>query len=158
MIRKFLLWAALLVVFGVNQAQAHCEIPCGVYDDGARFTSLMEHVTTIEKSMKKIKELSAAAKPDYHTISRWTANKEKHANEIQHIASQYFLTQRVKAPGEGSTEAAKEDYAKHTLFLHQILVAAMKTKQSLDLVHVKMLRDLTESYKAHYFKKHGHTH
>jgi nickel superoxide dismutase len=35
-------------------AAAHCEIPCGIYDDEARIGMLLEHVATIEKSMNQI--------------------------------------------------------------------------------------------------------
>ena len=35
-------------------AEAHCEIPCGIYDDEAGIKQLLEHVTTIEMSMNQI--------------------------------------------------------------------------------------------------------
>ncbi|MDG1286885.1 MAG: superoxide dismutase [Ni] [Rickettsiales bacterium] len=148
----------LVWLMGANAALAHCEIPCGVYDDGARFVSIMGHANTIEKSMNEINRLSAQVKPDFHMISRWTANKEKLAQEVQEIASVYFLTQRVKAPKADASDQMKQAYAMHTGLLHQILVAAMKAKQSTDVKAVGILRDLTEEYKAHYFKKHGHNH
>ena len=44
--------------------QAHCQIPCGIYGDEMRFQMLEEHITTIEKSMKLIGELSAGRAPD----------------------------------------------------------------------------------------------
>lgn len=148
----------VLCVVGGSNAMAHCEIPCGVYDDGARFDSIMEHAITIEKAMDSINKLSASESVDYHTIARWTVTKEDHANKVQEIASQYFLTQRVKAPAEDASDADKAVYAKHTALLHQILVAAMKTKQTTDVGNVEKLRVLADAYKAHYFAKHGHAH
>ncbi len=156
--RKTILTTAAVLFLSSGSAMAHCEIPCGVFDDGARFDSIMEHATTIEKSMNEINKHSADEKPDYHTISRWTTNKEEHAKEVQHIASQYFLAQRVKVPGEDASEDTKADYVRHTTLLHQIIVAAMKTKHGTDTAAVEKLRTLTEEYKAHYFKKHGHEH
>ena len=94
--KKIYLTAAFFLAFTTTKAQAHCEIPCGIYDDAARFEELFEHSRTIEKSMSEINELSNSEKIDYHSISRWTINKEKHAEKSQSIASQYFLTQRVK--------------------------------------------------------------
>ncbi len=38
-------------------AYSHCQIPCAI-DDHARFDMISEHITTIEKSMKMITELS----------------------------------------------------------------------------------------------------
>ena len=59
--------AAILLVLGlfvmlgtVTLAFAHCEIPCGIYDDHARVHMIEENITTIEKSMKSIRELQAA--------------------------------------------------------------------------------------------------
>ena len=136
-------------------AAAHCQVPCGIYDDKARFEMIREHARTIEKAMVKISELSGEAPADYHTIARWTTTKEDHAQEVQDIASAYFLTQRVKTP---VTKDAKswEDYTKSTSLLHQIMVAAMKCKQTLDTANVEKLRDLTAAYEEHYFKDHDH--
>ena len=86
-------------------AFAHCEIPCGIYDDEARIASLREHVKTIEKSMAQIKGLSAEA--NKNQLIRWVDNKEAHANEIQHIVTQYFMTQRIKPPAQGNAAAQK---------------------------------------------------
>jgi nickel superoxide dismutase len=155
--RQFILTFAL-VILGATNALAHCEIPCGVFDDGARFDSIMEHIETIEKSMDHIRTISAEEPVDYHMITRWTISKEEHAQKIQDIAAQYFLTQRVKMPVPDAAEAEKNAYIKHTTLLHELMVAAMKAKQTTDIAAVEKLRDVTESYRAHYFEKHGHTH
>ena len=51
--KKFLSVLLITTVFA-SIAGAHCQIPCGIYDDAARITMMEEHVTTIEKSMKQI--------------------------------------------------------------------------------------------------------
>lgn len=137
----------------VNQAAAHCQVPCGIYDDKARFEMIREHAKTIEKAMVQISRLSAEAPINYHTIARWTATKEEHAQKIQDIASAYFLVQRVKTPASNNKKD-QENYIKHTTHLHQIMVAAMKCKQTLDVNNVEKLRDLTADYEKHYFKDH----
>ncbi len=48
----------LLAVFFTSMVYSHCQIPCGIYGDPARFDMLAEHITTIEKSMKQITDLS----------------------------------------------------------------------------------------------------
>ena len=62
------------------QVYAHCQIPCGIYNDEVRFTLMQEHVTTIEKSMKLIVELSEDPKENANQLVRWTVNKEEHAD------------------------------------------------------------------------------
>ena len=55
-----LLVGLLSLSISISNAAAHCEIPCGIYDDQLRTQLIAEHATTIEKSMKKINELSKA--------------------------------------------------------------------------------------------------
>ena len=39
-------------------SHAHCQIPCGIYDDYARIQSMLEDVKTIQKSIRLIYELT----------------------------------------------------------------------------------------------------
>jgi nickel superoxide dismutase len=45
---QFVLGIASLFLY-VNNAAAHCEIPCGIYDDEMRINMVLEHIATIEK-------------------------------------------------------------------------------------------------------------
>ncbi len=130
---------------------SHCEIPCGVYDDEMRFTIVEEHITTIEKAMKEISNLSGQQPTNFNQIVRWVTNKEKHAEEIQHIISQYFLTQRVKLV-EKEDDKAYEIRTEHLSLCHEILVYTMKTKQTTDLSNVEKLKAAVKAFKDSYFK------
>ena len=44
-----LLLIGLVSVGLASRADAHCQIPCGIYGDDARFTALLEDVTTLKK-------------------------------------------------------------------------------------------------------------
>jgi len=154
--RTFFAWAIALSMMFVatsDRAFAHCEIPCGIYDDEMRFDMIIEHIATIEKSMEAILSLSPPKKGDHNQLVRWISNKEKHANEIQEIVSQYFLTQRVKIP---KGVKASVDYVESLKRLHELLVYAMKAKQTTDLEYVHALKKTTESYRNLYMKMHGH--
>ena len=87
---------SIAFLLNTEKAQAHCEIPCGIYEDSVRVALIKEHITTIEKSMNMIKEESAKASPNWNQLVRWVNNKEEHAKKIQDIVSQYFLHQRIK--------------------------------------------------------------
>ncbi len=130
---------------------SHCEIPCGVYDDEMRFTMVEEHITTIEKAMKEIANLSGQQPPNFNQIVRWVTNKEKHAGDIQHIISQYFLTQRVKLV-EKEDDNAHKIRTEHLSLCHEILVYAMKTKQTTDISNVEKLKTAVKAFKDSYFK------
>ena len=125
------------------QASSHCEIPCGIYDDAMRMSLIEEHAATIEKSMNQIVELEKGG--DANQLVRWVTNKEYHANELQHIVTQYFMTQRIKFDDA--------DYDKKLAALHKMLVYAMKCKQTTDTANVAMLRQAAEEFHQLYFHK-----
>ena len=132
-----------IVLFAVSYAAAHCEIPCGIYDDEMRINMMAEHITTVEKSMKQILKLKTSKSIDYNQLIRWVMNKENHANELQEIVTQYFMTQRIKLDTENYTEKLN--------LLHKILVYAMKCKQTTDLSHISTLRSLLKAFDDLYF-------
>ena len=148
----------LLTLALAPAAFPHCQVPCGIYDDEMRCDMIEEHVTTIEKAMKLIEELSGAEKPDHNQIVRWVMAKDEHAQAIQRIACEYFMTQRLKPVDESG--AAHGRYVGQLTLLHQMLVYAMKAKQSTDLAYVDRLRDTLNAFRAVYFdtaKEHGHS-
>jgi nickel superoxide dismutase len=147
--RLVLIASTLFISLTASNAFAHCQIPCGIYDDEARFALLEEHVTTVEKAMKKIEELSAAQSPNYNQIVRWVGNKERHADEISEIVTYYFMAQRVK-PAEKKSEEAYSKYLGELTSLHDMVVYSMKAKQTTDPKNVERLRALIKHFKASY--------
>ncbi len=144
------LFSLFLVIHSVSFP--HCEVPCGIYNDEMRFAMIEEHIQTIEKAMNQIMELSKQSPQNMNQIVRWIMNKENHAEDIQHIISQYFLTQRIKGP-EPKDKNAEDSYMKKLTLCHQILVLAMKTKQTTDLENVKSLKSAVTQFKEAYFNK-----
>lgn len=124
---------------------AHCEIPCGIYDDEVRIKLISEHIATIEKSMNQIVALQKDEQPDWNQLIRWVTNKEHHATELQDIVAQYFMTQRIK-PG-------MDDYEPLLAHLHEMLVYSMKCKQTTDTAHIEKLRSLVAGFEKLYFRK-----
>jgi len=138
---------ALILPIG---AQAHCEIPCGIYDDQLRFDLLSEHVTTIEKSMDQISLFSPEGEKNYNQLVRGVGNKESHAEKFVGIVTQYFMTQRIKPVNHDLTEAYSA-YQQKLSLLHQMLVEAMKCKQTIDKDHPAKLRGLLAEFHQLYF-------
>jgi nickel superoxide dismutase len=143
---------AIMVTTAALFVSAHCEIPCGIYDDPLRITLLNEHITTIEKSMKQVVELSQAKEKNYNQLVRWISNKETHADSFMHIVTQYFMTQRIKPPNGGDKQQQVK-YLHELTLLHKMLIHAMKAKQTTDLEHCTTLRTLVEEFKASYLGK-----
>lgn len=139
--------AGLALTAAVRPApvEAHCQIPCGIYDDEMRFQMLEEHVTTIEKSMKLVVELSADPGANANQLVRWVVNKDQHADEMAEIVTRYFLQQRLKIDDP--------QWAARVKPCHEILFYAMKTKQTTEQANVDKLRAAVKSLRDVYFTK-----
>jgi len=127
------------VIGSAGYLAAHCEVPCGIYDDHARLDSMLEDAKTIAKAMAEIEEL--ASKQDalsQNQLSRWVATKEAHATATQHVITQYFMTQRIKP-----TSSA---YVEQLTAAHTVLLAAMKCKQSVDPATAEALKKAIDDF------------
>ena len=152
------IYQKLIILFLLLQGSllAHCQVPCGIYNDAARIVQIQEDFSTIQKAMNKIKELSEQQDAtSMNQMTRWILTKEEHASKIQKVVSDYFLTQRIKVKTEGPEY---DLYVKQTISLHQILVSAMKCKQTVDSKNVDYGLDLIESFIDLYFDTHGKDH
>lgn len=148
---KFLALFLFMFVLSGVKVYAHCEIPCGIYDDHMRIHMMEEHVTTIEKSMNEILNLQKQVPLNYNQIVRWVNNKDAHADKLREIVTQYFMDQRVK-PATKEAGKVYDDYVNQLTLLHQIMVHAMLSKQTLDLTHIDELRSLIAAFDKAYFK------
>lgn len=109
--------------------RAHCQVPCGIYDDPARIAALKEDAVTIGKAVAGLTELAGKADAQsWNQAIRWTTTKEDHASHIISVVSEYFLTQKLKpvAAGAEGYQAYLESLADH----HAVMRAAMKAKQT----------------------------
>ena len=139
-------------LFTVNLVFAHCQVPCGVYDDAIRIIQIKEDFKTIEKSISKINILSKSSDPlTLNQLNRWVIAKENHASNIQKIVSEYFLTQRIKVDNG-------DKYVDQVTTLHKILVEAMKCKQTVNPSHVNNGIELIDKFCISYFDNHGLEH
>lgn len=126
-----------------GSALSHCQIPCGIYDDHARVQLMLEDNRTILKAVKLINELSGKNDPQsQNQLVRWIMNKEKHAQNIIAVISDYFLTQRVKPD--------QADYVERLKKHHAVIVAAMKTKQNADVEYSHALEKAIQALEAYY--------
>lgn len=148
-----LLIIAIALASFSQTAKAHCEVPCGIYNDSARILIMYEDITTIEKAINQINELSSASEVNYNQIVRWVMTKEEHAKKLQETASQYFLHQRIKIK-DPSEEEAYAHYIKQLTLMHKVMVYAMKAKQNTDLKYIGLLRSSLHEFEHAYFGNH----
>lgn len=133
----------LLALSAARLASAHCEVPCGIYDDPRRFEQMREDAETISKAITQINELAGTHDATGHNqLARWVVTKEDHATNIQHIASQYFLAQRIKSDSP--------NYTDQLTAAHNVIVTAMKTKQAADPATVDALNSAIDQLERAY--------
>ena len=147
---KRLLVAAVLVCVAflpMAYLGAHCEVPCGIFDDGARFTEIKEDQTTIAKAIDQIVELSGTHDATGHNqLARWVATKEAHATNTQHVIAQYFMTQKIKTSDDHYVDKLKA--------AHAVMVAAMKCKQSAEPAAGETLKTAIAKFEEVYTHMH----
>ena len=149
--RKYILIITAVQLY-VDFAFAHCQVPCGIYDDAARIIQIKEDFETIQKSISKINSLSDNSDPlTLNQINRWIITKENHASNIQKVVSEYFLTQRIKVDNG-------DKYVDQVTILHKILIEAMKCKQTVNPYHVNNGIELIDKFCKSYFDNHGLEH
>lgn len=140
---------AIVLALWPSLARAHCQVPCGIYDDPARIAALREDATTIAKAITNLQELAGKADAtSWNQAIRWTTTKEDHASRIITVVAEYFLTQKVKpvAPGAEGYDAYLKSLADH----HAVMRAAMKTKQTPTPEAVTELNAAIDALAKHY--------
>lgn len=148
---KHLLCLAAALSFSLpTNLSAHCQVPCGIFDDNNVISSMHTDYVTIEKAIDQINDLSKDPSANAHQLTRWIMNKESHAQAIQDKVLNYFLAQRLKLP---ENEGEKELYSTKLALCHEIIVTAMKCKQSADAANVEKLHDLLLSFEGQFGTK-----
>ena len=157
-IRNIIAISIIITVFGLNNIHAHCQVPCGIYDDAARIMQIKEDINTIEKAMKQINNLTLGetTAQNMNQLVRWINTKEEHANFIQATITDYFLAQRIKP--KQKNEDGRQLYVNQTLLLQQIIFAAMKCKQTVDKSKPEIVSTLLNQFVDLYFDEHGKDH
>ena len=141
--------ALFAATFTAEQASAHCQVPCGIYGDPARFEALLEDARTIEKAIGQINELAGTHDAQGNNqLVRWITTKEAHASNIQKVIGDYFMAQRIKADDP--------KYVEKLTAAHKVIVAAMKTKQTVDAANSKALVESIMKFEMAYTGEASH--
>ena len=150
--------STVLIILTSSVLFSHCQVPCGIYDDAARIKQIQEDITTIQKAMKNINELSnnKTVPKDLNQLVRWVNTKEEHAQHIQDVIMQYFLAQRVKPKNVNDEGYTK--YVSLTISCQKIIFHAMKCKQNTEVSYSEILLKEVNLLIDSYFDDHGKLH
>jgi len=110
-------------LFGVERAEAHCDIPCGIYDPHLAQVAAL----TVIRMIDLMNDLSSAPQKDtleYHnSMTRYILLKEEHAEllkrEIRVIFGDYFKKEHV------------DKYPELPTLVHKIMQLGSKARQTV---------------------------
>jgi len=131
----------------------HCQVPCGIFDDPMIVAEIRQARATIRKAMVNITELSQTATDPqaFNQMTRWVNTKEEHASKIMSLIADYCMAQRVKPFGTtGSPFASETDYMDALKAHHFVMVAAMKSKQTVDVAACDALEHAVDDFSKMY--------
>ncbi len=158
---KMFLIPCILILAVSPFVSSHCQVPCGIYDDQMRGDMIAEHITTIEKSITSINDLSAEGPIDTNQVVRWVNNKDIHCDQLSEIVTYYFMAQRVKPVTKDSPNDYNV-YISQLSSLHRLLVLSMKAKQGSDPAIIAPMREELKTFSKLYFageeQSHEHKH
>lgn len=145
---------AVLSAFTVQNASAHCQVPCGIFADQLEFEKLLEAQTTIAKANVQMAELIKENTPlNANQAARWIITKEDHCKKVMESVAQYFMAQRIKPDAD--------NYEKSLIAAHNVMRAAMKAKQDPSAEVAEALKTaIFDLYRAYEGKEpdFGHDH
>jgi hypothetical protein len=112
----------------------HCQVPCGIFDDPAMINELKQSCLTIRKAIVQANALHGhyvdTTPLNANQFIRWIMTKEDHADKIVSTISDYCLCQRVKR----ANFPTELEYLNALKLHHVVMQAAVKAKQSMDLI------------------------
>ena len=109
---------------GIEEAKAHCDIPCGIYDPIVAQIAALTVVRMIDL-MTELESSSGDAKANYHnSMTRYIVIKEEHAEKVKHEVRVIF-GDYIKAP-------QIEKFPELPGLVHQIFQLGSKARQTAD--------------------------
>ena len=107
----------------INKAQAHCDIPCKVYDPSVIQYSVLSIVRFMDLITDEIKESDMSASK-ISQLARLTAVKEQHAKEVKSEVATIW--------GDYFKEPQISKYPEIHELTHSIMQLASKCKQDIN--------------------------
>ena len=106
--------------FGIEEAKAHCDVPCGIYDPiVAQINAL-----TVVRMMDLMSALEGSGNAYDNSMSRYIAVKEEHAEKAKHEIRVIF--------GDFINDAHIEAHPELPALFHKIMKLGGKARQTAD--------------------------
>ncbi|PIE22706.1 MAG: superoxide dismutase, Ni [Planctomycetota bacterium] len=131
----------------IEEAQAHCDIPCGIYDTGPALIAALTVVRMIDIIDGLVANKPACEAEYQNKLGRAIAEKEKHAEIVKHeirvIWGDYF-----KAP-------QFEKFPKTNELVHSIMLQGSKVRQGASREEAVKLVELVNEFAEIFWETKG---
>jgi len=113
---------SLLSKFELEEASAHCDIPCGIYDPHLAQVAALTVIRMVDLMDDLMKNHTEASADFFNSMARYVAVKEEHAElakrEVRVIFGDYMKKEHV------------DKYPELPALVHHIFQAGSKARQS----------------------------
>jgi nickel superoxide dismutase len=129
--------------YGFEEAKAHCDIPCGIYDP----ISAQINALTVVRMIDLMHELTGTGVAFDNSMSRYVAVKEEHAENTKHeirvIWGDYIKAQHV------------EQHPNLPDLVHKIMQLGSKSRQTADRETAVQLVDAVNQFAEIFWQTKG---
>jgi len=140
--RHKIIWAAFIACSLLNAGlSAHCQMPCGIYDDQMIYDQVDQFYLTAYKAVKALENNKFETDEDKNQFIRWVMTKERLCNETAVLLTTYFLQQKIM-PIDDNADLVKS--------LHKLLFQLVVIKQNVDIKLVKEFGKEWENFKKQF--------
>ncbi len=122
----------------VEVVEAHCDIPCGIYDPHQAIIGALTVIRMVDL-MEKLVETHSGEKVEFHnSMARYVAVKEEHAELTKHEIRVIW--------GDFIKEAHVEQYPQLHGLVHKIMQLGSKARQTADRETALALLDAVNEF------------
>lgn len=138
-------WIALLSLtlsfapLATPSLEAHCQMPCGIYDDSLVFGDMKQCLATMAKAVAEISSHEMDSPAAINQMIRWVGKKDLHSDRFSEDVAEYFLKQRIPLDADNLDAKLKS--------AHILLVLSMRAKQTVD---AQLIEDLKKEFERFY--------
>jgi nickel superoxide dismutase len=139
--------AALDQKLGFEEAKAHCDVPCGIYDPIVAQISALTVVRMIDLMAAKEAEAGDKNAAFYNSMSRYVLVKEEHAEKVK-AEIRVIWGDFIKAP-------QLEQFPQLHGVVHKVMLLGSKARQTVDREAATQLVEAVNEFAEIFWKVKG---
>lgn len=122
-----------------DSADAHCDIPCGIYDPHQALIGALTVIRMVDLIDQHVKEHDKIERAEFfNSMARYIAVKEEHAELVKHEIRVIW--------GDFIKEKHIEQYPQLHGLVHKIMALGSKSRQSVDRETALLLLDAVNEF------------